>query len=91
MLYSLNSNREAVTIKRKNRHHNSTNISEVLLNLPSSSVMTMIGLLTFPPPFEVDANTVMLYLVNLLSPVRVVSFAEAFTTLVCSLPLGSAV
>ena len=60
MLSSLSSNREAVTIKRKDRHYNSTNISELLLNLLSSSVMTMIGLLTFPPPFEVDASTVTL-------------------------------
>ena len=30
------------------------------INLLSSSVMTMIGLLIFPRPFEVEANTVML-------------------------------
>ena len=39
---------------------NSAYLKKTLSNLPSSSVITMIGSLLFPRPFEVEANTVML-------------------------------
>ena len=35
-------------------------LSKTTINLLSSSVITIIGSLTFPSPFKVEANTVML-------------------------------
>ena len=40
--------------------HIEKNKTKNVVHLLSSSVLTMIGALTFPPPLTVDANTVML-------------------------------